>query len=190
MKMISLILILLATPTYFQVNGQMYPLGASDSFPTFKIIMAVPIEKATVFSRELQDAIAWWEGIHRNIGRPNWNNVYTPTGDELNPGSLQFSQIHVGNDTLRLFHSICDAIEKDTPSIILSFIDAKKTDYMRMIAESADVPLLTLSHDYMKEPQNIIRRISPLRQVKKDIFQLKSFSDAIFREFLKRDQWN
>lgn len=145
-------------------GAQMYPLQP-DNFPTFKILMAIPIEKATIFSRELQDAFAWWEGIHRNIGRPNWNSVYAPTGDELNPGSLQFSQIHVGNDTLRLFHSICDAVEKDTPSIILSLIDSRKTDYMRMIAESADVPILTLSHDYMKEPQNIIRRISPNRQV-------------------------
>ena len=149
------------------VSGQLYPHGGiPDNFPVFKILIAVPIEKATIFSRDLQEAIGWWEGIHRNIGRPNWNNVYAPTGEELNPGSLQFSQIHVGNDTLRLFHSICDAVEKDTPSIILSLIDAKKTDYMRMIAESADVPLLTLSHDYMKEPQNVIRRISPNRQVR------------------------
>lgn len=146
--------------------GQMYPHSGSDNFPVFKILIAVPIEKATIFSRDLQEAIGWWEGIHRSIGRPNWNNVYAPTGDELNPGSLQFSQIHVGNDTMRLFHSICDAVEKDTPSIILSLIDAKKTDYMRMIAESADIPLVTLSHDYMKEPQNVIRRISPNRQVR------------------------
>lgn len=145
--------------------GQMYSRGGNDNFPVFKILIAVPIEKATIFSRDLQEAIGWWEGIHRSIGRPNWNNVYAPTGDELNPGSLQFSQIHVGNDTMRLFHSICDAVEKDTPSIILSLIDAKKTDYMRMIAESADIPLVTLSHDYMKEPQNVIRRISPNRQV-------------------------
>jgi hypothetical protein len=148
------------------VDGQLYPHGGNpDNFPVFKILIAVPIEKATVFSRDLQEAIGWWEGIHRNIGRPNWNNVYAPTGEELNPGSLQFSQIHVGNDTLRLFHAICDAVEKDTPSIILSLMDGKKTDYLRMIAESADVPLLTLSHDYMKEPQNVIRRISPNRQV-------------------------
>ena len=147
--------------------GQMYPHSGSENFPVFKILIAVPIEKATIFSRDLAEAIGWWEGIHRSIGRPNWNNVYAPTGDELNPGSLQFSQIHVGNDTMRLFHSICDAVEKDTPSIVLSLIDAKKTDYMRMIAESADIPLVTLSHDYMKEPQNIIRRISPNRQVRR-----------------------
>lgn len=154
------------TSHFLTVNGQLYPHGGNpDNFPVFKILIAVPIEKATIFSRDLQEAIGWWEGIHRNIGRPNWNNVYAPSGEEINPGSLQFSQIHVGNDTLRLFHSICDAVEKDSPSIILSLIDAKKTDYMRMIAESADVPLVTLSHDYMKEPQNVIRRITPNRQV-------------------------
>jgi len=161
-----LAILLSITSHFLTVNGQLYPHGGNpDNFPVFKILIAVPIEKATIFSRDLQEAIGWWEGIHRNIGRPNWNNVYAPSGEEIHPGSLQFSQIHVGNDTLRLFHSICDAVEKDSPSIILSLIDAKKTDYMRMIAESADVPLVTLSHDYMKEPQNVIRRITPNRQV-------------------------
>ena len=157
-----LLLLLMLLPV---AEPQLNPYIGSDNFPVFKILIAVPIEKATIFSRDLADAVGWWEGIHRSIGRPNWNNVYAPTGDELTPGSLQFAQIHVGNDTMRLFHSICDAVEKDTPSIILSLIDAKKTDYMRMIAESADIPLVTLSHDYMKEPQNVIRRISPNRQV-------------------------
>lgn len=151
-------------PNQYQ-PGQYNPSITQNDFPTFKILMAVPLERATIISRELQEAISWWEGIHRNIGRPNWNNIYAPNGENLDPGSLQFSQIHVGNDTLRMFNVLCDALEKDTPSIVVSLIDAKKTDYMRMIAESASVPLLTLSGDYMKEPHNILK---PGRQVRNE----------------------
>lgn len=143
-------------PNQYQ-PAQYNPNINANDFPTFKILMAVPLEKATVISRELQEAISWWEGIHRNVGRPNWNNIYAPNGDDLNPGSLQFAQIHVSNDTLRMFNVLCDALEKDTPSIVVSLVDSKKTDYMRMIAESAAVPLLTLSSDYAREPHNIVR---------------------------------
>ena len=63
-------------------------------------------------------------------------------------GSLILSPIPLGNDTEQLLGSLCDAFEMHNPSLILSFLEPKKSYYLKLITKKIDIPILTLSSEY------------------------------------------
>ena len=64
---------------------------------------------------------------------------------------LLLSSVPVSNNSQRTIAMLCDQIEIHNPSLILSLLDRKRSFYAKMIAQSASVPFVSLTRDYVGE---------------------------------------
>lgn len=97
--------------------------------------------------------------INRKRLRPISNNYQTPSLQQQ--PSLQFSEfsqqpeiqlslLPLGNSSIRLINSLCDSIEIQRPSLILSLVDSTRNYYLEMLARIGDIPMLTLTSEYQE----------------------------------------
>lgn len=143
-------------------------LISSVQLPQFRILAAIPNEYAPQMSRELRQGISRWHTINKPDGKndrlnpsisgsgfnPSLTRSKNAGKDVLHPeASLHLSLLPLGNDTLHLLTHMCESMENNNPSLVLSFLDPTKTYYMSMMAENAAVPLITLSSMYREEPE-------------------------------------
>jgi hypothetical protein len=113
----------------------------------FEILTVIPKDKANQLSNDLQDAL---------------NNYLRVQSDSKHDQPLiAFTPLPVGNDSQRLFESVCDAFEIHNPSMILSFLEPKKTFYLRIIARKVNIPILTLTSEY-QEAGYVPQSMSPV----------------------------
>lgn len=61
---------------------------------------------------------------------------------------IQLSLLPLGNSSSRLISSLCDSVEIQRPTLILSLVDPTKNYYLEMLARISDVPMLTLTSEY------------------------------------------
>lgn len=104
--------------------------------PQFQILAVVPNDKAVQLSQNLRKALTTYQSVKSDT--------------KHNAKSITLSTVPVANDTQLLFESICDAFEVYNPSMILSFLDSKKTFYLRIMARKVNIPILTLSSEYQE----------------------------------------
>lgn len=102
----------------------------------FEILTVIPKDKANQLSNDLRDALANYLSVQSDSKHDQPLIVFTP--------------LPVGNDSQRLFESVCDAFEIHNPSMILSFLEPKKTFYLRIIARKVNIPILTLTSEYQE----------------------------------------
>lgn len=63
---------------------------------------------------------------------------------------MQLSLLPLGNSSQRLINSLCDALEIQRPSLILSLVDVTRNYYLEMLARISDIPMLTLTGEYQE----------------------------------------
>lgn len=56
--------------------------------------------------------------------------------------------ILVMNGSADVLNTLCDALQKHRPALLLSFLNQRDNFYMRIVAASASIPLLTASSEY------------------------------------------
>lgn len=61
---------------------------------------------------------------------------------------IQLSLLPLGNSSSRLISSLCDSVEIQRPTLILSLVDPARNYYLEMLARISDVPMLTLTSEY------------------------------------------
>ena len=63
---------------------------------------------------------------------------------------MQLSLVPLGNSSQRLINSLCDSIEIQRPTMILSLVEPTRNYYLEMLARISDIPMLTLTSEYQE----------------------------------------
>lgn len=130
--------------------------------PPFQILACLPEREAPQVSLELRRVISEWE-TSADIIYSSFNLI-GPKGDKLRPSDIPLfvSPVPVGNDTSEVIPALCDALEIHNPSIVLSFLDKKKSFFARTVSACGWVPILSFTREYKENPTTVQASITEL----------------------------
>lgn len=127
----------------------------------FKLLAVLPADKATKMSRELDEAISLWQLFVRRLKNSRLDAASNNFGREpFGPErelhwqdiALNITHLPLTNDTLQVLGAVCGALEDQSPTLLVSFLEPVKTYYMSIIAQTTDTPLLSMTGAYEEQP--------------------------------------
>lgn len=126
-----------------RVSSLLRQSRASDTkiiHPPFTILALLPEEEAPSITRALRDAQAKWEESRQQQPQPR--NITTSI-----PPLAVYSE-PANNDTERILSSICEWINIHQPVLMLSLLDTRRSFYASLVAQSAQIPFVSITQRY------------------------------------------
>lgn len=84
----------------------------------------------------------------QNINQQTYESQSTQFVEYNQQPEMQLSLLPLGNSSQRLINSLCDSIEIQRPTMILSLVEPTRNYYLEMLARISDIPMLTLTGEY------------------------------------------
>ena len=110
--------------------------------PAFPVLALLPDSDENILSRDLDQALSAFSSSSHTVS---------------------VSSVTVRNGSGDVLSSLCDAVEKHQPMLLLSFLNQKDSFFARILSASTSTPLVTASQEY--GPAGFIRRHPQVRWI-------------------------